>query len=99
MPADAHPGFAFSLRMARGDELSTLREIDDDACQLYEAHGVHLAPLAGSPFALAEQARWARCLANGSVFLAMSFAGAALGFAACRRIDGEPYLDQLSVRL
>jgi GNAT superfamily N-acetyltransferase len=88
-----------ALRTARSDELPLLRDIDDDACQLYERHGVHLAPLAESAFAAAEVARWARCLEAGDVFFALSGDGAPIGFAALRPIDGEAYLDQLSVRL
>lgn len=99
MSLDHHARPEILLRIATRDELPLLREIDDDACQLYEAHGVHLAPLAESAFARAELARWAGCLADEGVFVATTPAGVALGFAACRSIDGEPYLDQLSVRL
>jgi len=98
MPNGTHAPPDVVLRVARADERALLRDIDDDACQLYEQHGVHLAALADGAFAHAELARWGECLAAQRVFVAGS-AGAALGFAACRFVDGEPYLDQLSVRL
>lgn len=99
MPSEPKPRAEFDLRIPSDGELPLLIEIDDDACQLYEVCGVKLGLTAESPFARAERARWARCLAEGSVFLATGRAGESLGFAACGWIDGEPYLDQLSVRL
>ena len=89
----------FELRVASEEELPLLVEIDDDACQLYEAFGVGLGHLANGSFAVAERARWRDSLSRGRVFVATGSSGAALGFASCGFIDGQPYLDQLSVRL
>ncbi len=99
MPSEPHARADLDLRIPSDGDLPLLIEIDDDACQLYEACGVRLGLTAESPFARAERARWARSLAARSVFFATDGAGASLGFAACGWIDGEPYLDQLSVRL
>jgi GNAT superfamily N-acetyltransferase len=88
-----------SIRQGLPTELSVLTSIDDDSCQLYAASGVVLALDAAHPFAVAEQSRWSAALARRSTFIAEDAAGRALGFACCGFVDGEPYLDQLSVRL
>lgn len=89
----------FTLRPASPSDIDTLRAIDDDACALYAAHGIQLELPPHDPFARAELARWLRSAELGSVFLAVDRAGAALGFAALEWLDGEPYLDQLAVRV
>ena len=53
----------------------------------------------GHPFVVEEQARWARSLASGDSFIAEDAAHRAIGIAVLGRLDAEPYLDQLSVRL
>ena len=77
----------------------TLRAIDDDACALFAAHGVEVELPHDHPFAREELARWLHSAEHGSVFLAVDRAGAAVGFTALELVDGEPYLDQLSVRV
>ena len=96
-PADvlrAHP----VIRTALICELETLSAIDSDASTLFEEAGLHLELSIEHEFAVAERARWLRCLAAGSALLAISATGEPIGFAAAGRLDGEPYLDQLSVR-
>lgn len=88
----------FALRAADEGELSLLIDIDDDACQLYEASGVPLGLLADTPYALTERSRWSESLREGDVLIA-TVGGSSVGFASFGMIDGEPYLDQLSVRL
>ena len=88
-----------AIRRGLPPELSVLTSIDDDSCQLYAANGIVLGLHATHPFAIAEQARWSASLARQSTFIAESVTGRALGFASCGFVDGEPYLDQLSVRL
>ncbi len=90
---------AVLIREGLPTELSVLTSIDEDACQLYAAAGVVLGLHAEHPFALDEQARWAAALARRSAFIAVDASGRALGFACCGFVDGEPYLDQLAVRL
>ena len=89
----------FTIRPASPSDIDTLRAIDDDACALYAAHGVTVELPHDHPFAREELARWLRSAELGSAFLAVDAAGAGLGFAALELVDGEPYLDQLSVRV
>lgn len=85
------------LRPALPDELGLLIEIDDDACALYAEVGLRIELPPGHPFAADEQARWAASIRADGAWLALA-AGAPVGFAAIGTADGEPYLDQLSVR-
>lgn len=92
------PSNPFVLRAARRDELETLCDIDTDACVLFDRAGfvVELPP--EHPYTLAERARWQRCLDAGSTTVALDAEARAVGFAALDMLDGEPYLEQLSVR-
>jgi GNAT superfamily N-acetyltransferase len=85
------------LRTASEAEAALLVAIDDDACTLYAEAGMHFAFGADHPFALSEHARWRAGAAAGRVTLAI-VDGAVVGFAAMATLDGDPYLDQLSVR-
>lgn len=87
------------LRVAGPDELQTLCDIDLDASRLFDHAGLELSPENGPDFAAAERSRWLECLQSGSVLVASDRAGRAVGFAAMRVLDGEPYLEQLSVRM
>jgi GNAT superfamily N-acetyltransferase len=86
------------IRPALPSELALLGEIDDDAVQLYVQHGVAVALTREHPFARDELRRWLRSAELGRTFLAVDDADAGVGFAALDLLDGEPYLDQLSVR-
>lgn len=88
-----------AIRRARLEEFEVITSIDDDACQLYASSGVPLGIYDGHPFAAAEQTRWRASLTAGDTFFALDDAGVAQGVAVCGFVDGEPYLDQLSVRL
>lgn len=88
-----------TLRLALPHELDTLVAIDDDATALYVQYGVALSLAADHPFVLAERARWGRAVEQERVFVAVDGEGSALGFAALDQLDGEPYLDQLAVRM
>jgi len=43
--------------------------------------------------------RWLYCLRSGTTLLASNRSREVIGFAALRVLDGEPYLEQLSVRM
>lgn len=75
-------------------------EIDDDAEARYGEHGLSFGHGEDHPFVLAEQAWWREAAAAGRLVFAADEAAPdlALGFAAFGFLDGEPYLDQLSVR-
>jgi GNAT superfamily N-acetyltransferase len=88
-----------TIAPASANDGDTLRAIDDDACTLYAAHGLELDLPHDHPFAREELARWLASAELGRVFLAVDGAGVAVGFAALELVDGEPYLDQLCVRV
>jgi len=88
-----------NLRWAEPDELETLCDIDLDACRLFDEVGLDLTPAHGVEFTARERRRWAQCLNSGTVLIASDRSGVPVGFAALGVIDGEPYLDQLSVRM
>jgi GNAT superfamily N-acetyltransferase len=91
-------GPQFSLRTASVAEIDTLCEIDADASTLFVEAGLDLDLPSGHEFLVAERSRWLRSLAAGKTLLIIGSTGMALGFAASGLRDGEPYLDQLSVR-
>lgn len=88
------------LFAARPDQVAIAVDIDDDAATLYAEHGLDLAFAADHPFSVAERAWWRAAAAAGRlVFAAEPRApDRPVGFAAFGFVDGEPYLDQLSVR-
>jgi GNAT superfamily N-acetyltransferase len=88
-----------TIRTARPDELAAIISVDDDACRRYATPGLMMNLHDGHPFVIEEQTRWARSLASGDGFIAEDAAHRAIGIAVLGRLDAEPYLDQLSVRL
>jgi GNAT superfamily N-acetyltransferase len=86
------------LFAARPDQLDLAVAIDDDAATLYAEHGLDLAFPADHPFVLAERAWWTDAIAGGRLWFAAEHGGEPAAFAAYGWLDGEPYLDQLSVR-
>jgi GNAT superfamily N-acetyltransferase len=94
MSLTTHPRFC--LRTGSVSNIETLAEIDSDACELFVAAGMNV-DLPGE-FSVAERNRWLRSLESGQTLLAVDESECVLGFAARGTLDGEPYLDQLSVR-
>jgi GNAT superfamily N-acetyltransferase len=90
---------AFTIRSALADELDLLRAIDDDATALYAEHGISVLLPEDHVFARAELERWRRAAELGRALLAVDDQGQGVGFAVLDHVDGEPYLDQLSVRV
>lgn len=86
-----------NVRAARVDEMDTVVAIDDDALEHYPSEGLVIDLAPDHPFAIAEHARWRAALASGDVFLALE-AEVPVGIAVMGTVDGEPYLEQLSVR-
>ena len=89
---------ALRLRAAVHDDLATFQAIDTDAAMLFEQAGLFLDLPDDHEFALTERDRWARSIAAGNALLALDAQGAATGFAALGERDGQPFLQQLSVR-
>ncbi|HTJ81861.1 MAG TPA: GNAT family N-acetyltransferase [Polyangiaceae bacterium] len=85
------------MRAARPDEMDLVIAIDDDAIAHYATAGITFDLAADHPFAVAEYARWTAALTSGDVFFSLA-GGEPVGFAVMGLVDGEPYLEQLSVR-
>jgi len=72
--------------------------IDGDACTLYVEAGLDADLGPEHPYSIAERAYWTRCARAGNAFLAGRPHEPPLGLLVMDRIDGAPYLEQLSVR-
>jgi GNAT superfamily N-acetyltransferase len=90
---------AVRFRIAAPDEFDLLRDIDLDASRLFEQAGLFMMPPYDQELLAAEHRRWTGCLGARSVLLAESQSGETAGFMALDTLDGEPYLEQLSVRM
>lgn len=88
-----------TIRPALPTDIDTLNAIDDDATTLYAEHGIRIELALDHVFVRNELARWLRATELGRAFLAVDDTGTGVGFAALDIIDGEPYLDQLAVRV
>ncbi len=87
-----------ALRAARADELDRLISIDEDACTLFVEVGRDVEPSLLNPFVVAEHARWRESLVYGRVVVAVTREDEPIAFASLGVVDGEPLLQQLSVR-
>jgi GNAT superfamily N-acetyltransferase len=90
--------YALRLRAGLSSDIDLLIEIDNDASTLFETMGLHLDAATDLEITSAERIRWSRCLAEGTVLISVDTAGRETGFAVLGHRDGEPFLDQLSVR-
>jgi GNAT superfamily N-acetyltransferase len=87
------------IRKAAITEIDTLAAIDLDAGVLFERAGLFIDFPADHEFVVAERNRWLGCLAAGTTLLAIEGSGDPVGFAAAAALDGDGYLEQLSVRV
>ena len=87
----------YRLRVAMPTEIDSLCEIDLDACTLFTRAGLDMDLPADHEFFVAERTRWLRSLELGRTLVAVTPAGRVLGFASSGCVDGDPFLDQLSV--
>lgn len=93
-PTDLAP--ALSFRPARADEIDLILALDEDATLLYLQAGLDVSLPRSHPYGQHELRRWSEDAAAGRVTFALLDDEVA-GFTACHRVDGAPYLDQLSV--
>ncbi|HEY8945178.1 MAG TPA: GNAT family N-acetyltransferase [Polyangiaceae bacterium] len=87
------------IRPASADDIDDLISIDDDAAHLYGEHGLRVELAPEHPFCRAERLRWHRSAQLGRAFLAVDARGTGVAFCSLDVLDGEPYLDQLAVRV
>jgi GNAT superfamily N-acetyltransferase len=87
------------LRSGLMREIDLLVDIDNDASLLFEQAGLRLDAERDRQITLAARERWLKCLSAGSVLLIEDDSGQPVAFAAVGARDGEPFLDQLSVRM
>jgi GNAT superfamily N-acetyltransferase len=88
------------VRLARADEIDELVRIDDDAGALFASTGLDLSALTPDhPYVRKERAQWIAAARRGWVFIAVDDAPDAAGFLAMDVMDGEPYVEQLSIRM
>lgn len=83
------------LRVGTVADIGALQAIDLDASELFIGAGLDV-DLPGE-FLQAELERWLQSLASGHAILAVEAGDRVVGFASRGMLDGEPYLDQLSV--
>lgn len=97
VPASSRP--ACTIRPGQPSELALVIAIDDDASSLYAEAGLEVDHLdASHPFVRDDHAKWARALQDGRLFVATTRDDEVVGFVALDRVDGRPYVAQISVR-
>lgn len=87
----------FSIRSGSVSDMPHVIRIDDDATRLYAEVGLAISLAPSHPFTIDERARWTRSAETGGLFIAADSAGTPVGFAAFEPMEGDIYLDQLSV--
>ena len=88
----------FVFRPARPEEASLAAAIDEDAGALYTEAGLIIVASTDPPFFAHEAAQWTQAAREGRLLFACAPDGAPVGFASLGLVDGEPHLQQLSVR-
>jgi GNAT superfamily N-acetyltransferase len=88
----------FPIRTSALTEFDALCDIDDDASTLFIEAGLDLESDEARTFDSAERQRWRQSVAAGSCWVAIGAADQLAGFVAVSQLDGDPYLQQLSVR-
>ena len=83
------------IRTAGALDAERLASIDDDAAQLFTQAGLDVDFPPDHPFSIHERNRWAASL---TTLLALDATDEPVGFAMLGRLDGEAYVEQLSVR-
>lgn len=86
------------IRRASPDEIDEMVAIDVDACTLYVEAGLDADLGPEHPYSVAERDCWTRCAREGNAFVAGRPGERPVGLLVMDRIDGAPYLEQLSVR-
>lgn len=85
------------IRPALPGELPAIIAIDDATAPLFVQVGLVFDFDDDHPFIQAEHAAWARHLREGRVFVTTDTAGLPAGFIALGFVDGQAYIEQVSV--
>jgi GNAT superfamily N-acetyltransferase len=86
------------IRRASPEEIDEMISIDVDASTLYVEAGLDADLGPEHPYSVAERACWTRCAREGNALVAGPPGGRPVGLLVLDRIDGAPYLEQLSIR-
>lgn len=94
-----HLAATSSVRIQRAvsSELDLLAAIDDDASLLFATAGIDVEFSPGHAFLLHERSRWSACVDAGTTLLAIDEQRGPVGFLMLGHLDGEAYIEQLSV--
>lgn len=87
----------FEIRKAKPEELDVIYQIDEAANTLFEEVGIKFEFPEGHPFILDESQRWKNAIQNEQVYMVFNSDHQPAGFIILGKIDGQPYLDQISV--
>ena len=85
------------IRKAQANEYTALLKIDEAANTLFEGVGIQFEFEDNHPFVLEESKRWQDALQNGRIYFAVDEFEQLVGFIILGQVDGQPYLDQISV--
>ena len=92
-------GRSIAIRTGSVADIDTLCAIDLETVPLFARAGLEIELADDHEYSRRERAAWLKCLAAQKTLLAVDEADRILGFAALSELDGEPYLEQLSVRM
>jgi hypothetical protein len=87
------------IRRADPVEIDVLTAIDDDAAMLFVQAGIDVDFPPDHEFLVRERFRLGLSLAAGTALLATDRALGPVGFVALGCLDGQAYIEQLSVRM
>ena len=90
---------AITFRTGSVTDIDALCAIDLETAALFEQAGLTMDFPDDHEYSRHERSRWLRCLEARTAVLAVDENEAILGFAILGELDGEPYLEQLSVRM
>jgi GNAT superfamily N-acetyltransferase len=85
------------IRRAEPSDIDVLAAIDDDATMLFAEAELDVDFPADHEFVIHERRRWRACIVAGTTLVAVDARRGPVGFAMLGRLDGIPYLEQLSV--
>lgn len=88
-----------SIRRANPSDIEILAAIDDDATLLFTEAGLDVDFAPDHAFVVYERRRWSACVAAGTTLLALDERRGPVGFVMLGRLDGEAYVEQLSVKI